>query len=350
MNKRWILPPLFLCLFAACPAQGRFRLVEWNVENLFDTCHDAGKDDAEFLPQSNRHWTAQRYRHKLSQIARTLAAVGEGAPPDLVALCEVENDSVLAQLTRRSLLARLGYEYLVTNSPDRRGIDVALLYQPGSFCPLSRCSLRILPPEGMRPTRDILHVAGRLQQSDTLDVYVCHFPSRAGGTSKSEAYRGRVAQVLRQSVDSVFRQRVHAHIIITGDFNDEATNACVAQQLGAATDRTRPLDRRLYALTYLLRAPQDVCGTYRHGGEWNQLDQIIVSGDMLGSLSSLHFLEGSCRIAAFPWLLTERHGAVQPLRTYSGLKYLGGISDHLPLSADFGWDYSAENKNSGDIR
>ena len=149
-------------LFHTSKAQSaRFRALEWNVENLYDTLHDVGFDDREFLPNAERRWNTPRYFHKQSSLAKTILAAGGLQPVDLVALCEVENDSVMHFLCRRTRLARLGYEYLVTHSADRRGIDVALLYQPETFALLHSETYRV-PYDSLRerPTRDLLHAAG----------------------------------------------------------------------------------------------------------------------------------------------------------------------------------------------
>ena len=151
-------------------------LVELNCENLFDTRHDVGKEDTEFLPDGSRHWTSTRYWGKLNRIGQEILSCSEGLP-DLVALVEVENDSVLRDLTCRSLLRNAGYQYLMTASPDQRGVDVALLYQPASFRPLCYDYLEVPPLSGMRPTRDILYVQGCVPAGDTLHVFVVHSPS-----------------------------------------------------------------------------------------------------------------------------------------------------------------------------
>ena len=141
-----------------------FTMVELNCENLFDYRHDSLKNDYEFLPDATRHWNQGRYWKKLNNIGRTIIACGRQEKgwqvPDLVALCEVENDSVLTDLTRRSLLRNARYDYLVTRSPDLRGIDVALLYSPYSFALLRHYSLGIEPYGNRRPTRDILYASG----------------------------------------------------------------------------------------------------------------------------------------------------------------------------------------------
>ena len=180
--------PYFLVLlfFSFLPLHGQtekdtlsFRIVSYNVENLFDCRHDTLKNDYEFLPDGIRHWNYSKYKKKLDAIARVITAVGGWTPPALVALCEVENDSVLRDLTQRSALREAGYRYVMTNSPDQRGIDVALLYQRDMFKLLACQSIPIPNASGkkkFRPTRDILHVSGLLLNKDTLDIFVTHLP------------------------------------------------------------------------------------------------------------------------------------------------------------------------------
>ena len=143
---------LFLCLFPLLAFGQSLTFVELNCENLFDYHDDVDKDDAEYLPEATRHWTRKRYWRKLNNIAQELLSTSDEGIPNLIALCEVENDSVLIDLTRRSLLRNAGYEYLMTSSPDLRGIDVALLYSPFSFAPIRSYSICVNPIEGMRPT------------------------------------------------------------------------------------------------------------------------------------------------------------------------------------------------------
>ena len=150
---------------------GILTFVELNCENLFDARKDSVKDDTEYTAESLRHWTRTRYWNKLNSIAQEIISCGDDnsgwALPDLVALCEVENDTVLTDLSRRSLLRNAGYEYVITDSPDQRGIDVALLYSPFSFRLINHYPLRIPPMKEMRPTRDILYACGELINGDT---------------------------------------------------------------------------------------------------------------------------------------------------------------------------------------
>lgn len=331
---------LLLPLLPIQAQERRMRLVEWNVENLFDTLHDAGFQDMDFLPEGRNKWTQGRYFAKISTIARTLAALGGTMPADFVALCEVENDSVMVQLTRRSLLARLGYEYVMTHSLDVRGIDVALLYQPLSFRPVSVQSLRV-PYDSLnnRPTRDILFVSGEVPTGDTIHIFVCHLPSRRGGVHASEPYRLRASGIIREKVDSLFAKDKEAKIIITGDFNDEPDNASIAQTLRAVPMPVSDVelsDTTLYVLTSRLQAGLGVEGTYKYKGRWNRLDNILVSSALLAPQSRLRTAEDHCAICTFPFLLEPdgERGEVKVRHTYLGTYWHGGASDHLPLSLD----------------
>lgn len=317
----------------------RFRVVAYNVENLYDTLHDAGFDDTEFLPSAERRWDARRYRAKLNRLARTLAASGGEDPVALAALCEVENDSVVHDLCRRTSLARSGFEYIVTRSADRRGIDVALIYQPLRFRVIESESLRIVPPTPQHaPTRDLLRVSGRLISGDTLDVFVCHLPSRRGGAQASADYRLHVARTLRRAADSVMQHRQMPLLVALGDFNDGASDPSVAKGLGALPPAGgEASERSLVVLSSGLKAAQGVGGTYKYRGRWEMLDQMIVSGMMLRPASPLFTRPADCRIFAPGFLLEPDpvQGGVRPARTYQGPIYHGGYSDHLPLVADF---------------
>ncbi len=339
--KRWhIICLAALLAWPAVAQERRLRFVEWNVENLFDTLHDAGYNDREFLPTGSYGWTSGRYFSKLSALSRTLAALGGSTPVDLIALCEVENDSTMVHLTRRSLLARLHYDYLMTHSADVRGIDVALLYQPMAFRPYAVRSLRVPHDSSSeRPTRDILFVSGEALTGDTLHIFVCHLPSRRGGQRVSEPYRLRAARLIRQNVDSLLAREPHAKIIIAGDFNDEPTNASIATTLRALPppqhlDTTAAND--LFVLTSRIETPEGIRGTYKFRGQWNRLDNIIVSTALLTDSLGLHTNEQHCHISTLPHLLEPDgpRGNVKPRRTYLGKFYHGGTSDHLPVTLD----------------
>lgn len=289
--------------------------MELNCENLFDTRHDSLKNDLEFLPDGSYKWTPYRYWAKLNHLGQEIVAQSDPVP-DFVAMCEVENDSVMFDLTKRSLLRNAGYEYVMTSSPDERGIDVALLYQPASFALLHSHSIRIKPLPDTRPTRDILYASGLLITGDTLHVFVVHAPSRRGGEVVSRPYRLLVASQLAEAVDSVYAISRDAKIIIAGDFNDYADSPAL-QYL---------YEHHLINISSDAQGSHGAKATYRWHGEWRSLDQILCS-------PSLAARKQSSVIGDLPFLLEddEKYGGKKPYRTYLGPRYLGGYSDHLPL-------------------
>ena len=343
-ENSWVKSSLIL-LFSICfpllaiGQQRSFRILSYNVENLFDTCHDVGFDDYEFLPQSARGWESRRYWKKQGDLSRVIAAASGASPVELVALCEVENDTVVRDLSKRTKLYRMGYEYLVTRSRDIRGVDVALLYQPERFKLLKDSALRI-PYDACygRYTRDIYHISGRLPNADTLDIFLNHWPSRRGGTKATENFRVAVGRFLKNYADSLMRVRRHPNLVFVGDFNDEYSNRSISEGLGAV-----PLQDKSTAnyvvLSARLKADKGVRGTYKYRGNWNQLDQIIVNRDLLERKNKVHVSSEPCKILTYPFLLEpdETHGGLKPRRTYLGPVYKGGVSDHLPLLLELFW-------------
>lgn len=303
-----------------------FTFVELNCENLLDCRHDSLKNDTEFLPDGSYHWTRTRYWRKLDRVGQTIIACGVKGQswqlPDMVALCEVENDSVLHDLTRRSLLRNARYDYVMTNSPDERGIDVALVYSPFSFRLIRSHSVRVEPIKDMRPTRDILYASGVIASGDTLHVIVAHLPSRRGGERHSRPFRMAAADRVAAVADSVYNVSKDAKIIIAGDFNDYANSASVRMLCG----------KRLKDISAEATGRNGAKGTYRYQGEWGSLDHILVSESLARNV--VH-----CYINDAPFLVEpdEKYGGVKPRRNYLGPRYQNGFSDHLPLVATFGW-------------
>ncbi len=331
MNRLLILLSLFPALLFA---QNTFRVMEYNVENLFDTQHDTLKHDDEYLPGGVRGWGYGRYQQKITHIGQVVAAVGEWNPPSLIALCEIENRHCLLDLVRYSHLQQLNYQIIHYESNDARGVDVALLYQPKFFTPIASKPIRFTLPSG-KTTRDILYACGSLPSGDTLHVFVNHFPSRLGGELESEPNRLFVAGQLRAAVDSVQRTDSAALILIMGDFNDYPDNRSMRQVLGAApvTDSIAP--NQLYNLTYALHERGEI-GSYRHDGQWGMLDQIVVSGVLLKGAKRTTITSDGVRVFAPDWLLEDdKPLGKKPFRTYIGLKFNGGYSDHLPVFFDF---------------
>jgi len=318
----------------------RFSVVEYNCENMFDTIHQAGNADEEFTPQGTRKWDSRRYWLKLGKLARVLAACGEDRPVDLVALCEVENDSVLFDLTRRTGLNALGYEFLMTKGADVRGINMALLYQPLSFAPFFVERIRIPHFHTERPTRDLLHVSAQIVSGDTLDVIVCHLPSRSAGVRETDPYRRRVARMIRELAEKIYASRENPAIVITGDFNDELENASLSKVLKASSIRNFKVPggrgARLELVDMTPSGGDGVEGTYKFRGEWNHLDHILVNAELLDGSFAFRTSGADCSIVRFPFLLeTKGQGNLYPRRTFLGPVYHAGISDHLPLQLNF---------------
>ena len=314
---------LTLCALTASAQQRRMRLMQWNVENLFDTIANGPTHYADFTPQGDYAWNTLRYRAKLSRLARTIACCGEASPPALVALCEVENDSVLHDLTRRSLLRNACYEYVMTNSPDERGIDVALMYSPYSFRLIDSHSVRVKPIKGMRPTRDILYASGVTVSGDTLHVIVAHLPSRRGGEKYSRPFRMAAARQVAAVVDSIYNNvSAEAKIIVAGDFNDYSNSESL--QLLCS--------KRMTEVSQGAKGCNGAKGTYRYQGLWGSLDHILVSRPLADILTECYVNDAEFLIER-----DEKYGGVKPRRNYLGPRYLNGFSDHLPLVARFKW-------------
>lgn len=316
MLKRALSLIIFHLLFSPVGAQS-LTLVELNCENLFDCQHDTLKQDQEWLPASVRNWTPARYWRKLNHIGQEILSCQDEGVPDLVALVEVENDSVLFDLSRRSLLRNAGYQYLMTESPDVRGIDVALLYQPYMFRPICYDYLDITPLEDMRPTRDILYVQGETVGGDTLHVFVVHAPSRFGGERQTRPNRHVVMERLMGAVRLL---PPDAKVIVAGDFNDYADSPSL-QYL---------TEQGLSNITADAQGTHGAEGTYRYEGRWQSIDHVLCSRVLVDFVDRVFINDA-------PFLLEEdkKYGGLKPLRTYNGYRYQRGFSDHLPLVARF---------------
>jgi predicted extracellular nuclease len=331
---------LLICLWGIAPIQGQtpFRVMFYNLENLFDTEDDPQTNDNEFTPEGVRHWTNTRYYTKINHLAKVITSIGEWDTPVLIGVCEVENEKGIDDLIAHSPLRKMQYRSVITHSKDARGIDVALLYQRDQFKYLYHDSIRIhFPDNKKKRTRDVLHVTGEVLTGDTLDVFVCHFPSRRGGQIQSESSRFYVASVVKAKTDSLMQIRKNANILIMGDFNDEPSDNSLRKGLKANPLPTDTIHRNaLYNLFLSVEKNSDI-GSYKFGGHWNFLDQIIVSGNLLIPNRPFHVLPETATIFQKLFLLTEdkASGGMRPKKTFSGYKYEEGYSDHLPVFVDF---------------
>lgn len=311
------------------------RFMFYNVENLFDPFDDTLRKDEDFTPEGSKRWNWRRMQHKCGNIARVMIAAGGWEALEMAGFCEVENPLVIRQLVNHPLLRPYGYRYVVTHSPDIRGINLAFLYRPEKVELLHHEEIAVNDPE--RPgwaTRNILYVKVRTLHNDTLHLFLNHWPSRRGGAEVSAPKRALAARALRQKVDSIYQGSPAPYILISGDFNDGPEDPSVQQVLGAVP-REEADTHRLINLMWPLY--KQGLGTHAHrdatGTHYNLLDQIIVSGALLQKGASLR--AGDARIGKFPFLLGETAAGVEvPYRTYAGPQYLGGFSDHLPVLID----------------
>lgn len=319
--------------FAACtqPANDSqeandITIAFYNVENLFDTIDAPDVKDEEWLPDSVKKWNTEKYTKKLDDLSKVLASLADSSLPDIIGLCEVENRKVVEDLVGNENLRSGAYKIVHEDSPDERGIDVALVYSESGFKYLSHEKLMVVFNDTIDDkTRDILYVKG-IASGDTLHLFVNHWPSRSGGEVQSEPKRIAAATVLRNKADEILAKNAKAKVLIMGDFNDFPDNNSVANTLGANAQGSH-----LHNLSYPLFAQGK--GTYNYKGNWNMLDQFIVSDGLMNAKHGLDADEAAVQIFAPEWVLYKnKEGLYIPSRTYGGPNYYGGISDHLAIS------------------
>lgn len=339
-----IIPLTFFCQTTGLPAElaarveneRYFRVMFYNCENLFDIYDDTLTNDEEFLPTGNRFWTYDKLSQKLRNIMQVITAVGGWQPPELIGVCEVENLNVLNMLRYKTQLSRFDYGLLHKESPDMRGIDVALFYNKTVFKPIKTDFIKVnYPNSKKRFTRDILYTCGIINGSDTLHVFVNHWPSRYGGQLESEDNRFYTASLVRQKVDSIFATNSKANIYITGDLNDEPNDKSIITYLKAGPPAGNVINTELYNLSYNLQFVKGA-GTHKFQGKWAVLDHIIVSGALLNGAAGLLINPDGASVFNAPFLLEpdESFVGLKPFRTYAGFKFNGGYSDHLPTFID----------------
>lgn len=296
----------------------------YNVENLFDISDDPKINDDEFTPSSKKEWTKERYQQKLMSIGKVIRAC-DTFMPDIIGLCEIENIEVLKDLIQTDHFKGTNYTILHADSPDDRGIDVALLYNS------TRVKLEIVElikstlPAGDRPnTRLVLHAEGEVG-GHPLHVYVNHWPSRSGGQQESEPNRLTVANNVKNSVESILMTDRNAQILLMGDFNDHPNDKSVRDVLMAKNADEGMLTNLMWMKS------KNGEGTYFYKGEWGCLDQFMVSKSLTDG-SGVEVDPNSVRIVKEDWMLyTSDKGVTSPNRTYGGDNYYGGYSDHLPI-------------------
>ena len=304
----------FLQLCARESEKDRQIAVFWNIENFFDTRDDSLKNDDEFTPRGRRHWTYKKFVAKRNGIARTLISMKEryGLFPAIVAFAEVENRWVIEQLTEKTALSKLSYKIIHYESPDRRGIDVAMIYREETFKVIRSNSISIDQTLIGRPTRDLLRVAGLLEGDSTV-IYVAHLPSKISGAGSSDRPREIVTSILCDSVNRDISSG-WKRIIVMGDFNDTPDSQTISNLAKKSPD-LRCISMEKFA---------QGAGTIRYKGRWELIDLAFVSEYITGSTYDI-FDSG---------FLLERDNQYlgkKPKRCYNGPVYNAGLSDHLPI-------------------
>ncbi|MFY9153947.1 MAG: endonuclease/exonuclease/phosphatase family protein [Prolixibacteraceae bacterium] len=330
MKRKFAVVVSLILFLSSCSSEKsalrkEYTVVSYNVENLFDTVDDPKIPDEEFLPGGEKDWNNDRYQKKLEDISRVLSEINTKELPEIIGLVEVENQTVLGDLVQTGKL-KDQYGIVHEESPDYRGIDVALIYRKNAFTELVHEVLSVVFPDDPDfKTRDILHVTGKIRNK-MVHVFVTHWPSRIGGEDVTEPKRVLAASVLKNKVDQILVSDPKARIIIMGDMNDEPANKSLIETLGAGSPDSK-------AKLVNLMMPDDVqnLGTYFYSGNWNMLDNLVVSDAMLKG-SGIKIENNKGNIFSNEWMIyTSKNGDKSPNRTYVGKKYVAGVSDHFPV-------------------
>ena len=312
-------------------AANTVTVVAYNVENLFDTIDTPNKIDEEFTPSSEKHWNTEKYLKKLRNLSYVLSHINPNELPEIIALEEVENRSVLEDLIKQEALKKGNYQIIHQESPDKRGIDVALLYRSDVF---SEISYEYVPVhfdfDTSVTTRDVLHAVLKTD-NEKWHIIVNHWPSRWGGEKESEPKRVEAAKVTRQIVDKIQAKNKNAKIMLLGDFNDTPFNKSIHTVLKAGNELYPKSKGELYNLMYDKATLGQ--GTHAYGGKYSMIDNLIVSYPFLNAQKGYKVSPSGTDIYfdAKIVFFNNKTGIWQPNRTFSRNRYFGGYSDHLPI-------------------
>ena len=315
---------------------GYLRIVSYNLENYFDPFNDSLTNDEDFTPEGNHFWTWKKYKDKQNKIYKVLAAIGGWELPDIVGFYEVENRFVLNDLIKSTPLKWRTYEIVHKESPDARGIDVAMLYRSDKFTLISKEFIRVVFPfDTAKKTRDILYAKGITNNNDTLNIFVNHWPSRMGGQTESELNRQTTAKILRNKLDSIFTSNPLSNVIVMGDFNDEPDNISITDVLKARHNFDTITPGQLYNMAWYMKEKKGM-GSLKYQGEWGLIDQIMVSSSLLMKENPIYTTPDNAKVFNADFLSEpdEAFIGTKPFRTFVGYKYNGGYSDHYPLYLD----------------
>ncbi len=308
----------------------------WNFENLFDLEDDTEINDEDFLPTGKNQWTKDKYDEKMGNLARVISDMGTELSPKGVTLlgtAEIENRKVLEDLVKEKAIRDRNYQIVHHDSPDHRGIDCALLYNPEYFTPISSKGLEVelYNDEGERRyTRDILYVNGKLD-GEEIHVFVCHWPSRRGGEKASRPKRNKAAQVVKDYMTSIQEKDPEAKIIVMGDMNDDPVSPSVKKILDGRKDKESVTANSMYNPMYKFYKRGVGSNAYRDA--WSLFDQILITMPLIKTgKSQTGYFHHKTTIYNKKYLV-QKTGKYKgyPFRTFAGGKYQGGFSDHFPV-------------------
>jgi hypothetical protein len=311
--------------------KGEYAVVFFNAENLFDPFDDPATNDGEYTPAGKNHWTLTKLDHKVMMVYRALISASNGHFPDVIGLAEIENLWVLDYLIKKTPLKEGNYGIIHKESPDPRGIDVALLYRKETISPLD---YSFIPVHGKGSnkfsSRDILLFKAKLE-NETLCFFVNHWPSRSGGYVETLGKRNIAAKIVRNAIDSLLTKNPQSKILLMGDFNATPQEDCFVKILQTTLDQKQTNAAPLINLSQSWL--KNGKGTIRTKGHWEIFDQFICSGNLLNG-NGLKISPMGTSICNEDFLMETdtRYLGKKPFRTYLGPVYHGGVSDHLPIS------------------
>ncbi len=310
----------------------------YNLENLFDTKNDPRTFDEAFTPYGEMQWTPERYQIKLKNLSRVISLLGEENGPDILGVCEVENKTVIQDLLAQPALQNRDYRFVHEDSPDERGIDVALIYDWNVWQYVKHSRLAVdLPGEPNASTRLVLHTVleSRGQQ---MHVLINHWPSRREGQFESEPNRLAVARQVYNLLNEIRDEDPEARILVMGDFNDDPTNKSIREVLRSLNTPAKVGARDLYNPLANVFDPED-SGSLMHQGRWNLFDQIMVSRSLLHG-PGWQYVADSAEVFHEEFMKVGGRGRVSeaPRRSYfRGDFSISGFSDHFPVFARLEW-------------